>query len=154
MRRVGSTTELSTTRSRVGWTVVALLAFAVLVSVMLAVRADRTQPPDTEITGVVLVAEGVMVSCPTGNGTGVVSDGECAAAVIRVSTSSDPSRIPVGSTRTVRDGAPWTVDEQYTGRVPTSRDAVIFVYIAWALALATILTAGALTTGQRKEPQP
>lgn len=58
MRRVGSTTELSTTRSRVGWTVVALLAFAVLVSVMLAVRADRTQPPDTEITGVVLVADG------------------------------------------------------------------------------------------------
>lgn len=135
-------------RKRLGWALVAFLGAALITSIFLAVRVDH-HAADTEITGLV-VADGVYASCPVVDSMGAVQgDGDCPAAVIKVSISSDPARIAVGSTRTVTDGTPWVVGTAYTGRVPYPHDAAYFQIAAWVCAVLAIGTVGELTAQRR-----
>lgn len=135
----------SSDRKRLGWALVAFLGVALITSIFLAVWVDHHTAADTEITGLV-VAGGVYASCPVVDSMGAVQgDGDCPAAVIKVSTSSDPARIAVGATRTVTDGTPWIVGNAYTGRVPYPDHAAYFQLAAWVCAVLAIGTVGGLT---------
>ncbi len=141
---------------RLGWALIPLAIAATVTFGLLSKSVDHHTPADTHITGVV-IANDVDVSCPIVDGMGAVlsDEGACAAAVVEVTSSSDPVRIAVGSNRTVTDGSPWVDGAAYTGRVPYPNSSAYFQFGAGlCFCVALLLFVILITSSSRRGSGP
>lgn len=130
-----------------------LCVIGLAASICLAVWMSSQERPPTQISGVILANDATVECVVAADPISAPMEGSCEAAIIRVTRSSDPDRVRVGSTRSVTDVQPWEVDSTYTGTVLPGHPEMYIRLVIWGFLTASIVVVG-LMSAERKTRRP